>query len=408
MIEVIYKEDKCKARGNEQFFHIPKNIRQIGLISEEHKIYIEDYAYTFLGRIASERPMKGKLAVLLGQSNWSEGTSYIFVRCALQVQEEDISPEHIPFSDENWIQINEQIEEFFQGQEIVGWFFSAPEISMEVTDIIYRTHMNSFGGNDKVLFSMEPQEKEEAFFRYENGRMEKQMGYYIYYEKNPMMQEYMIAMNQEGPPKDSEKVSDDAVINFRKKIQQKQERQQSEGQKKMSAVMYAASACVALAVLAVGINFMNQYDKMQQMTEQAEETFAYPTEKADDSEVSKEPERSMEDVQEDEEELTVLEKEAEEKSNETSGSGEPSPTQTVQDEESSQTENIDSQEDSEQKTQSTGSGAYESYVIRPGDTLFKISIQRYGNMSEIEEICRLNGISEDDIIYPGQTLLLPE
>ena len=44
MIEVIYKEDKCKAQGNEQFFHIPKNIRQIGLISEEHKIYIEDYA----------------------------------------------------------------------------------------------------------------------------------------------------------------------------------------------------------------------------------------------------------------------------------------------------------------------------------------------------------------------------
>ena len=118
MIEVIYKEDKSKAQGNEQFFHIPKNIRQIGLISEEHKIYIEDYAYTFLGRIASERPMKGKLAVLLGQSNWSEGTSYIFVRCALQVQEE-VSPEHISFTDEIWLKINEQIEEFFQGQEIV-------------------------------------------------------------------------------------------------------------------------------------------------------------------------------------------------------------------------------------------------------------------------------------------------
>lgn len=48
MIEVIYKEDKCKAQGNEQFFHIPKNIRQIGLISEEHKIYIEDYALSLI------------------------------------------------------------------------------------------------------------------------------------------------------------------------------------------------------------------------------------------------------------------------------------------------------------------------------------------------------------------------
>lgn len=95
--------------------------------------------------------MKGKLAVLLGQSNWSEGTSYIFVRCALQVQEE-VSPEHISFTDEIWLKINEQIEEFFQGQEIVGWFFSAPEIAMEVTDIIYRTHMNSFGEMIKYYF----------------------------------------------------------------------------------------------------------------------------------------------------------------------------------------------------------------------------------------------------------------
>lgn len=400
MIEVIYKEDKCKAQGNEEFFHIPKNIRQIGLINEEHKIYIEDYAYTFLGRIASERPMKGKLAVLLGQSNWSEGTSYIFVRCALQVQEE-VSPEHISFSDESWIKINEQIEEFFQGQEIVGWFFSAPEISMEVTDIIYRTHMNSFGGNDKVLFLMEPQEKEEAFFRYDNGRMARQMGYYIYYEKNPMMQEYMIAMNQDGPLKDSETVTDDAVVSFRKKIHQKQEKQQEEN-RKMSTVMYAASACVALAVLAVGINFINRYDKMQQMTEQAEETFAYPTQGVSETtEIPRESEKS--NTQEDD--VTVLHRDSDKE--ESSDQADPTPTVTEKKEEQKQIEKQE-EKDNTEETETTGTEAYESYVIRPGDTLFKISIQRYGDMSEIEEICRLNGISEDDIIYPGQTILLPQ
>ena len=63
--------------------------------------------------------------------------------------------------------------------------------------------------------------------------------------------------------------------------------------------------------------------------------------------------------------------------------------------------------DDAKKTEETGGEVHESYTIRPGDTLFKISIQRYGDMSEISEICRLNGISEDDIIYPGQTILLP-
>lgn len=400
MIEVIYKEDKCRAQGNEQFFHIPKNIRQIGLISEEHKIYIEDYAYTFLGRIASEQPMKGKLAVLLGQSNWAEGVSYIFVRCALQVQAEDISPEHLPFTEDVWTKINEQIEEFFQGQEIVGWFFSAPQISMEVTDVIYRTHMNSFAGNDKVLLLMEPQEKEEAFFRYENGHMDRQMGYYIYYEKNPMMQEYMIAMNKEGPSESRDNVADSAVLNFRRKVRLKQEKKQSEGQK-MSSVMYAASACVALAVLAVGINFVNRYDKMQQVAGQAEEASVLPgaaestpspEPKMDqeESETSEDTERLLEENSQQKDSLTILEKGTKEEEAGTTDTL--TPTASPQ---------------AEQESEETDGSVHESYVIRPGDTLFKISVQRYGDMDEIEEICRLNGISEDDIIYPGQIILLP-
>ncbi|CUM94761.1 LysM domain/BON superfamily protein [Blautia hydrogenotrophica] len=412
MIEVIYKEDKCKAQGNEQFFHIPKNIRQIGLISEEHKIYIEDYAYTFLGRIAAEQPMKGRLAVLLGQSNWAEGTSYIFIRCALQVQEMDISPEHLNFSDEVWGKVNEQMEEYFPGQEVVGWFFSAPQISMEVTDVIYRTHMNSFGGNDKVLFLMEPQEKEEAFFRYENGHMAKQLGYYVYYEKNPMMQEYMIAMNQEQESDSREKVTDDAVLTFRSKVRRKQEKRASEEQKKMSAVMYAASACLALAVLAVGVNFVNRYDKMQQISGQAKQVSVQPETKSatpKPEENAKITEKLMEENNTEKETLTILEKDKEKTTGET-------PTPTVAEKEDKQksetAQNQDMEEkpdeaDDAKKTEETGGEVHESYTIRPGDTLFKISIQRYGDMSEISEICRLNGISEDDIIYPGQTILLP-
>ena len=52
MIEIIYKEDQKKAEGNEEYFQIPNNIRQIGEIKRQQKIYIEDYAYTFLKKIS--------------------------------------------------------------------------------------------------------------------------------------------------------------------------------------------------------------------------------------------------------------------------------------------------------------------------------------------------------------------
>ena len=100
--------------------------------------------------------------------------------------------------------------------------------------------------------------------------------------------------------------------------------------------------------------------------------------------------------------MTILQKESDDEK-ETSQQTEPTPTQKKEEQVQEEEET-----DQEEEAKTTGSDAYESYVIRPGDTLFKISIQRYGDMSEIEEICRLNGISEDDIIYPGQTLLLPE
>lgn len=350
--------------------------------------------------------------MLLGQSNWAEGTSYIFIRCALQVQEVDISPDHLPFTEEVWTKINEQIEEFFQGQEIVGWFFSAPQISMEVTDVIHRTHMNSFGGNDKVLFLMEPQEKEEAFFRYENGHMAKQLGYYIYYEKNPMMQEYMVAMNQEGPSEPKDNVTDDAVVTFRSKVRQKQEKKASETQRRMSTAMYAASACLALAVLAVGVNFVNRYDKMQQVTEQAEEASVLPgaEEKSTVTPAVTEDAKNTEKLlQENEEEtLNVLRRED-------AGEEQQSVSPTPAEEENQDTPVQAGEPESEEQTgtepeqiQQTDGKTYENYTIRPGDTLFKISIQKYGNMDEINEICRLNGISENDIIYPGQTIILPQ
>ena len=52
MIEVIYKEENQEAQNGEGTFGLPKNIRQIGLIREDYKIYMEDYVYTFLVRLA--------------------------------------------------------------------------------------------------------------------------------------------------------------------------------------------------------------------------------------------------------------------------------------------------------------------------------------------------------------------
>lgn len=49
----------------------------------------------------------------------------------------------------------------------------------------------------------------------------------------------------------------------------------------------------------------------------------------------------------------------------------------------------------------------ETYQVKPGDSLSKISQQKYGDFSMVDEIARLNNISNINLIMPGQTLRLP-
>ena len=48
------------------------------------------------------------------------------------------------------------------------------------------------------------------------------------------------------------------------------------------------------------------------------------------------------------------------------------------------------------------------YIVRRGDTLSNICEEYYGNLQRIQDICRMNGITANDIIYPGQKIVLPQ
>ena len=47
------------------------------------------------------------------------------------------------------------------------------------------------------------------------------------------------------------------------------------------------------------------------------------------------------------------------------------------------------------------------YVVKKGDTLDSISIKIYGDRGEVEAICKMNGLSDGNLIFIGQKLLLP-
>lgn len=401
MIEIVYEKEKQKPVGNEGYFRIPNNIRQIGEINEAQKIYIEDYAYTYLSRLSNDKSDKGQAAVLLGQTNWLDGVSYLFVKSAIALPDMEISEDYLVFTDDIWNQVYEKNKEYFGEQEIVGWFLSIPGCSMELHEVICRTHLDHFGGSDKVLFVMEPTEKEEAFYRYENSKLTRQLGFYIYYEKNEPMQNYLIALN-ENMPRDEAKVEDKAVKNFRKKVEAKTE---AKPQKKAGSLVYAASACVLIGVLAVGTGLFNNYHKLKD----AKDVVASAADNRSQKETEKEGVVQETPVNG----LVSQNKEKEKETKETTGEEKDSGKEEAARKEA---ESIEHQvpedttkpfDNAGSSQQSNGQSVAQYYTIKRGDTLTSISTQYYGNSAKIAEICNANGMSEDETIYPGQIILLP-
>lgn len=381
MIEIVYEKEKQKPEGNEEFFRIPNNIRQIGEVGGIQKIYIEDYAYTYLCRIASENSGRGISAILLGQSNWRDGTSYLFIKSAIVLTDMEINEEHLVFTQEIWNHVYEKNKEYFQEQEIVGWFLSIPGCSMEINQIICQTHLNHFGGNDKILFVMEPLEKEEAFYRYEDGKMIRQTGFYVYYEKNEAMRNYLVSQNEKSEKK-SEEVDDAAVHTFRKKIEKKT----GQEQKKAGFPLFkTASVCAAAAVLAVGVLYLNDYKKLKGTEAVLADLENTRQEENKEAVTPVNAPSAKKDQKEEKQEEQIAEK--------------------VEDKDRNQQE-VQNQTELE-KEAAADTPAHQSYTIQPGDTMTRISVKNYGTIKKIKEICELNNMSETDTIYPGQIILLP-
>ena len=248
MIEIIYSNEDKEELGKSAAIKLPKNVRQIGDDDEGKKIYVEDYVMTYISKLWEMPVETAMVGVLLGNVKKSNGNTYLFASGAIQVDNAQKDGRKIIFSDETWTSIYEDIKKYFNNLEIVGWFLAGGDTGIEIDESLFRTHVDNFAGIDKVLLLVDPIEKEEEFYLYEGGKLKKQKGYYIYYERNEQMQAYMVELKQ---GKKVEPVTRDRVSgNFRSIIQEKKE---NTSQKRLVGMLYSACTFLAVVVLVIGI-----------------------------------------------------------------------------------------------------------------------------------------------------------
>ncbi len=244
---------------------LPKNFRQVGEPRLNKRIYIEDYVVTYLTELAQPKNIYARGAILLGTVEETKDGQAIFVKGALEAQNLELDLDETIFSNEIWAEIRARMKKYFPDLKIVGWFLSRIGFSVDLNDKIVRTHIENFQGENKILYMMDTLEEEDAFYVFEKGELRRSDGYYIYYEKNEKMQEYMILQGEGSKKKTSENKEtpiikrDESVLKtYRNRIKSK--KKQKKNQKKVGKLYAAVGSCAVLAVI-FGFLLFSQGDR---------------------------------------------------------------------------------------------------------------------------------------------------
>ena len=237
MVEIIYNKEEKKKTGQIIDFRLPRNIRQIGEPGRYKKIYIEDYVSTYLKRLTGQQETEGKAAVLLGRYETIGDGLVLFISGAMELKQEPPCGEELLIRQNAWEEVLKEKKQYFPDLEPVGWYISRNGFSVGLNHALIKTHLAFFEESNRVLYVMDGIEREDAFYMNENGCMNRQKGYYMYYTKNPYMQTYMIEESAAGHSTEKERkepvLKKDAAIvrEYREKIRKKKEKaERSQGQ----------------------------------------------------------------------------------------------------------------------------------------------------------------------------------
>ncbi len=426
--------------GNREW-KLPKNVRQYGDAGGDKKIYIEDYVITFLEETAKkEQPGRG---ILFGELREQDGYPYIFVNGAVEM-------EHFSPGDREREEIKSRAEKYFSGKTVMGWFLSTAESPFVLTREIAEIFQKEFSGENQILLVRDREEKENFVFMMDGEAVAEQPGYYIYYEKNPAMQEYMVSRNAGRSVETEKPVPDDAIKRFRRIIREKKQLPKLPSVGRMA---YLAGGFLTVTVLALGVTMVYNYDKMKEV----EKSLASLTDHVDSQSIYLEGDADTAPVMLHLDDELVLQ-------DDVKTAGADGGAAQTEGKDGGGSDAADGAQDQNREAQSASAGTFDeddgvsdgaggvsdgadrtadsagvvlddaaaqstdgaaqgqdqqtddvpvsavaraSYTVKMGDTLAGISEMYYGGMEKVAEICELNGIEDENTILPGQKILLP-
>ena len=354
---------------NDEVTNLPNNVKQVGSISDGNRIYLEDYACTYLEQYAASEGGKEKIALLVGRNLTINDDCVLFINGIIQGKYTIQKNGMIELTEKSWQYIEKQLNLYFKDCQVVGWAYVQPGFEDYISEKLCNFQKSNITKGLQVLYITDPTEKISGFYKWNNNEevFNNIKGYIIYYEKNDGMHEYMLENKiKEDKPVETaeERLKNDAGAKARKiaasKVQKKANHYATVDQSKTINLLSSLSFVMLLVCFIMGATLVQNDDKLNQLEAQ----------------------------------LTALESEFQN-------------TKAVFASYAETTTVTTTEAPTEATTaQATAQVEHTKYKVQQGDTLISISKAKYGNTAKVREIRQLNNMENDKIVV-GKTILLP-
>ena len=401
----IVTENRRTNEKVEDTATFPRNFRQIGTPEGEKHIFIEDYVYTYL-HPAFLGMNERRVCILVGRTETHGKNTNIYVNGAFELPEIAYCGKAPVFQEKIRTEMCTLIKRYFDGSTLLGWFYDEKGTAPCLTPELERILKNFFGGNNRLLLLSDSLEKEETLYIYEDGAVHKKEGYYIYYERNQAMQEYMIVSRKDTPQEvKPEEVRDEALKNYRELVLNRPKKNFQ--LPAFHSLVYGSGLLVVIAIIVVGISMFNNYEKMKKLESSVsameQKNDSSGTDPALDTETQ--TKLVIEDLAG---QVEPTEKENAENLQVADNTAAPDNT-TAPDNTAAPDNTSDQAASASTQPQSEAEIILQQgyYIVQPGDSMISISKKIYQDASHVADLCAANGIENVDNIKVGEKLILP-
>ena len=389
---------------------LPKNITQIGEVNQDCKIYVEDYAISYIKQLNGHALDKSLGVGMYGVRKEEAGITYLFFYGACKL---------------NFLQRETR------------------HLSQAVLQEAEKARKKYFAEYEFLGYRMLNGEMVEGFQVYEQGVCRYIAGYAQFYEKNDCMLQFMLAERQEEvKPEEFDQEKYEVVKRRQEERRQKAgaasgyrenrramaERPAKPADTKLRQMKLTAAAVFALLCVA-GLTTLNSGEKLGELQAAARQMMDEITSRQlpDAIPVTNGAVQVGTIVTEDKL-ADAIKKENEAAAEQTGGKPQEELPETAKEAKTTAAPEVTPEATPEQTPEPTPeitpvptqepqptpeatpvpTPAPVSYMIQKGDTLIGICTTKYGSDARVAEICALNNISNPDDIKIGQKILLPQ